>query len=85
MHSGTCGFGFHDLYISFQNDNGSWSEAQNMGSNINSDYEDFAPLISPDGNYLFYITKKETDLGSNPYWVDAQIIANYRPDKKSLN
>lgn len=73
------GFGLHDLYITFRNSDGSWSEPQNMGSSINSDNEDASPLISPDGNYLFYLTKKEGDLELNPYWVDAQIIENFKP------
>ncbi len=74
------GFGLHDLYISFRDTDGSWKESENMGSSINSNNEDFAPLISPDGDYLFYLTEKEGDLGSNPYWVDAQIIENFRPE-----
>jgi len=78
------GFGLHDLYISFRNADGSWSEPQNMGNTINSSNDDASPLISPDGNYLFYLTKKEGDLVLNPYWVDAQIIENFRPGESGV-
>lgn len=73
------GFGLHDLYISFHNPDDSWTEAQNMGNVINSSNEDASPLISPDGRYLFFITSRADDQGYNPYWVDAQIIENFRP------
>jgi Tol biopolymer transport system component len=73
------GFGLHDLYISFHNPDGSWTESQNMGGNINSSNEDASPLISPDERYLFFITARADDQGCNPYWVDAQIVEDFRP------
>lgn len=78
------GFGLHDLYISFRNTDGTWSESENMGSSINSNNEDVSPLISPDGNYLFYLTERSGDLGLNPYWVDAQIIEDFRPEDSGI-
>jgi Tol biopolymer transport system component len=68
------GYGMHDLYVSFRGQDDSWELPVNMGPEINSDFEDAAPLVSPDGNYLFFNTVKEGDLGFNPYWVDVQVI-----------
>jgi Tol biopolymer transport system component len=73
------GSGLHDLYISFHNPNGSWTQAVNMGNPINSDNEDFSPLITFDGKYLFFVSARTGDQGYNPYWVDAQIIEQFRP------
>jgi Tol biopolymer transport system component len=74
------GFGGSDLYISFQNPDGSWTEPRNMGDTINSDGGDTIPYVSPDGKYLFFITRRAIDRGYyNPYWVDAQIIEDLRP------
>lgn len=73
------GFGGNDLYISFQNPDGSWTEPRNMGETINSDVGNTIPYVSPDGEYFFFITYKEGDLGYNPYWIDAQIIEDLRP------
>ncbi len=48
------GFGGGDLYISFKNDNGEWSNPINLGNKINtSDYE-YCPAISRDMEYLYF-------------------------------
>lgn len=52
-----AGLGGPDLYISFQQD-GNWSNAQNLGRSVNSEYADFAPCLSPDGAYLFFTSER---------------------------
>ena len=74
------GFGGNDLYISFQNPDGSWTVPQNMGDTINTDVGGTLPCVSPDGEYFFFIEWKDGDQGYNPYWVDAQIIENLWPE-----
>lgn len=73
------GFGGNDLYISFKNPDGSWTEPRNMGDTINSSAGDTIPYVSPDGKYFFFISRREGDQGYNPYWVDAQIFDHLRP------
>ena len=73
------GFGGNDLYISFHNPDGLWTQPQNMGNAINSNAGNTLPCVSPDGNYFFFITIRANDQGYNPYWVDAGILDNYRP------
>lgn len=68
------GYGFHDLYISSKNQDETWNNPINLGPEINSDFEDGSPYISPDGLYFFFTTVKTGDLGYNPYWVDAQVV-----------
>jgi hypothetical protein len=72
------GYGMHDLYVSFKEMDGTWGQPINMGAAVNSDFEDSAPLVSPDGKYLFFQTQKAGDLGYNPYWVDAKVIEELR-------
>jgi hypothetical protein len=74
------GVGGNDLYISFQNPDGSWTVPRNMGTPINSQGGDTIPYVTPDGNYLFFISGRPGDPGYNPYWVDAEIIENLRPE-----
>ena len=64
--------GNSDLYISFKEEGGSWTELKNMGIPINSPETDYCPTLSPDGKYLFF-TSKRTGNG-DIYWVDAKII-----------
>jgi len=72
------GFGEGDLYISFSRPDGSWSPLKNMGSAINSDKRDFCPMVTPDGKFFFFSSKRvgEGDI----FWVDAKIIEILRDD-----
>ena len=63
----------HELYISFQNSDGSWTEARNMGKAINvSDTVVSSPYVSPDGKFLFF-TRRQAGVFEY-YWVSAKII-----------
>lgn len=48
------GYGGGDLYISFRNKNGSWTEAKNLGNKINSVDTEYCPNVSPDGKFFFF-------------------------------
>lgn len=52
------GFGRGDLYISFRNKNDEWSKAINLGDKINTESNERFPSVSPDGEYLFFLTDK---------------------------
>ena len=53
------GFGVTDLYISFNN-NGQWSEAENLGKKYNSEGVDGSPWLSPDYQYLFFTSTRNS-------------------------
>lgn len=71
------GSGMHDLYIS-RKIAGSWNTPVNLGVSINSTWEDSAPHITSDGNYLFFKTEKSGDLGYTPYWVNSSVLNSLR-------
>ncbi|MEL7121025.1 MAG: serine hydrolase [Bacteroidota bacterium] len=66
------GYGRGDLYISFKNKDGSWSESMNMGPKINTNGHELCPFVSKDGKYLFYTSNEDI------YWVDAKIIQDIK-------
>lgn len=66
------GFGGTDLFISFKNNYGSWTEPKNMGKTINSKAFEMCGSVSPDGKYLFFSRFFEGT--SNIYWVSTNII-----------
>jgi Tol biopolymer transport system component len=76
------GYGSSDLYISFREEDGTWSAPKNMGSKINSDGRDRLPFVSSDGKYLFFNSSRVSVLNIKPisggagnvYLVDAKII-----------
>lgn len=48
------GYGGQDLYIAYRDEKGAWSEAINMGPNINSKYNETAPSIATDGKTIYF-------------------------------
>lgn len=65
-------FGGGDLYISFRDENGVWTDVENMGESINSSSHEYCPSLSPDGKYFFFTSDKAGT--EDIYWVDAKII-----------
>jgi Tol biopolymer transport system component len=52
------GFGMSDIYISIKKEDGSWTEAQNIGNIVNDERSDFRPFVSPDQKYLFFCSNR---------------------------
>lgn len=63
------GMGSCDLYISYKNKNGEWSEAQNMGRPINSESWESAPSLSPDKRDLYFSSNRPGGFGRSDIWV----------------
>ena len=55
---GSPEIGGGDLFISFRNEDGSWTEAVNMGEPINTPTLDMCPALSHDGKYLFWTSRR---------------------------
>lgn len=54
--------GWSDLFVSFKDEHGQWSQLINMGTEVNSALSENTPFISFDGKYLFYKSRKRNDL-----------------------
>ncbi len=69
----------NDIWVSFRNADGSWTNPINAGEEINSGADAIlCPTVSPDGKYMFF-----TKLNFNPttgyiYWVSTKIINELR-------
>ncbi len=62
------GLGRGDLYISFKNDDGSWSKSVSMGNSINTSGHELCPFVTHDGKYLFFTSKQDI------YWVSTEVF-----------
>jgi len=62
------GLGGCDLYISYLTNEG-WSEAQNLGQNINTEHWDSQPSLSPDKRTLFFASRRPEGLGGSDLYV----------------
>lgn len=62
------GFGSCDLYISYLTNNG-WSEPQNLGRNVNSEFWESTPSLSPDKKDLYFSSSRLGGYGGEDIWV----------------
>lgn len=65
-----------DLYISFRNDVGEWDEPAAMEA-LNSGAHDLYANVSPDGRFIIFLSGRSGGI-LLPFWVDADIIEDYR-------
>ncbi|MFK7925127.1 MAG: hypothetical protein AB8H47_24435 [Bacteroidia bacterium] len=68
------GMGRGDMYISFKNADGTWSQSKNMGAPINSNGHELCPFVTKDGKYFFYTSNEDI------YWVSTEIFEDYRDE-----
>ena len=61
-------YGGYDLYISYYTPTG-WSEPENMGQNINSEYWESTPCLSPDKRALYFSSKRPGGYGGCDLYV----------------
>ena len=62
------GYGNFDLYISYNTPTG-WSEPENLGSNVNSEFWDTGPSLSPDKRALFFSSTRPDGYGGSDIYV----------------
>ena len=62
------GLGSCDLYISYLTKNG-WSEPQNLGPNVNSEFWESSPSLSPDKRDLYFSSNVPGGFGGKDIWV----------------
>jgi hypothetical protein len=64
---------YGDIYISFRDAEGTWTDPVKLGNEVNSDRQERFPAISPDGKYLFF-TRWIASGNEDVFWVCAKII-----------
>ena len=62
------GQGSCDLYFSVKTNNG-WSEPQNLGPVVNTDFWESSPSLSPDKRDLYFASSRAGGLGGRDIWV----------------
>ena len=66
-------YGKMDLYVGFRKADGTWTKPKNLGPEINGPDNDFLPLMTSDGDYLFYVSSRE-EASFLRLWVSGKII-----------
>ena len=63
------GEGSCDLYIAYQTKAGGWTEPENMGRIINSEFWESSPSLSPDKKSLYFSSSRQGGYGGKDIWV----------------
>ena len=61
--SNRSGYGEMDIFFSKRLPSGDWGIAENLGSRVNTKYDEEAPFIHPDGKTLFFSSKGHNSMG----------------------
>jgi len=56
--------GVDDLYVTVRGSDGKWSEPKNLGSGINTRFEEMSPSLTPDGKALYFSSNGRKGAGS---------------------
>lgn len=62
------GYGNYDIYKSVYTPQG-WSEPENLGANINTDYWESSPSLSPDNRVLYFSSNRPGGYGGKDLYV----------------
>lgn len=57
------GYGGFDIYMSIKNTEGNWSNPINLGSKVNTSYNEIAPFVTQDGKRLVFSSNGHKTIG----------------------
>jgi outer membrane protein OmpA-like peptidoglycan-associated protein len=66
-------YGLHDLYVSFLESDGTWSEQKNLGTSINTIGEEACPFLAADGVTLFFASNGRPGIGEGDIYVTRRL------------
>jgi Tol biopolymer transport system component len=61
------GLGGYDLFASVLDDNGEWMAPTNLGTRVNSEWNDYDPHVSRDGKRLFFSSNRQSQGSEEDY------------------
>lgn len=67
------GYGQNDLYVSFLEADGTWSEPLNLGQDVNTVRYEATPFLAPDGRTLYFATDGRGGIGSFDIFVTRRL------------
>ena len=79
------GRGEHDLYISFQEDDGRWTAPKNLGSTINTREHENAPFLASDGVTLYFASGGHGGEGGQDIYMSRRLDDSWSRWSKPVN
>ena len=70
--------GAEDLYVSFKSKENEWSEPKNIGSVINTSFQEMTPYIAPDNSTLFFASNGHDGFGGRDIFMTKRLDDTWR-------
>ena len=74
-----------DLYVSFLQSDGRWSEPKNLGSDINTESRECTPFLAADGVTLYFSSNGHPGYGNNDIFVSRRLDDSWTKWSKPIN
>ncbi len=78
------GEGSCDLYIAYKTKSGGWTEPENMGRIINTEFWESSPSLSPDKKSLYFSSSRAGGYGGKDIWVTQRSAAGKWSQPRNL-
>jgi OmpA-OmpF porin, OOP family len=75
------GVGGKDIFVSYKNEKGEWSKAENLGLKINTRADDLSPFIHANGRTLFFASNGRQGFGGYDIFVSEKIDKEWSAPK----
>lgn len=66
-------FGGKDLYVSFQQNDGTWTEPKNLGHDINTAHTEESPFLAADDKTLYFSSKGYSGFGGADIYISRRL------------
>ena len=70
--------GLEDLYVSFKQNNGKWSEPKNLGKTINTPMQELGGYLDEDGRNLYFFSNRKGGAGSMDVYHSVRLDDSWR-------
>lgn len=77
--------GGRDLYVSFNEGEGIWSQPKNMGRTLNTEGTEMSPFLAPDGVTLYFSSTGHPGYGQNDIFISRRLDNSWKNWSKPQN
>jgi outer membrane protein OmpA-like peptidoglycan-associated protein len=77
--------GVEDIYVSIKGNDGKWSEPKNLGSTINTQFQELCPSLSADGSTLYFSSNGRRGVGSFDIYSSTRLDDSFQNWSEPVN
>ncbi|MFW5759942.1 MAG: OmpA family protein [Cyclobacteriaceae bacterium] len=78
-------YGAEDIYVTFRQADGQWTSPENLGSQINTRYQEYSPYLLPDNKTLVFASNGHDGFGSMDFFYSTRLDETWKNWSKPQN